>query len=79
MVDRRLPPHQTEYRAEAFYPDYYAQPRPMPGGLPGTVGYGGGGFNVSLPSASVAGKSLSEVRVVLARTGFSTHGIKYVL
>lgn len=66
---------QTEYRAEIFYPDYYTSPRPAPTGLPTSLSYGGASFNLSLPSASVTGHNLSSVTVVVARTGFSTHGI----
>ncbi|KAJ1032445.1 hypothetical protein NDA16_000469 [Ustilago loliicola] len=62
---------KTEYRVERWYPEYYDAARPSNAGLPRTFSYGGNGFTITLPSAADAQK----VKVVLVRTGFSTHGM----
>lgn len=70
-------PFPTEYRVETFYPDYYDQPRPEPQGLPTTLSYGGDYFNITL-SASDLGNNASNidtVKVVVMRTGYSTHAM----
>ena len=67
----------TEYRVEYFYPEYYNEPRPEPSGLPTKLSYGGAYFNVSLTKDDLAGDSenLKNTKVIVIRTGFSTHGI----
>ncbi|SPO24968.1 Glyoxaloxidase 2 [Ustilago trichophora] len=62
---------KTEYRVERWYPEYYDSPRPSNNGIPRTFSYGGNGFTINLPSASDA----QRAKVVLVRTGFSTHGM----
>ncbi|KIS70996.1 glyoxaloxidase 2 [Mycosarcoma maydis] len=62
---------KTEYRIERWYPDFYDQPRPSNDGLPSSFSYGGQGFTIRLSSAAQAQKA----KVVLIRTGFSTHGM----
>ncbi|PWN47282.1 Glyoxaloxidase 2 [Violaceomyces palustris] len=61
----------TEYRVERWYPEYYDEPRPSRKGLPSSLSYGGKGFTLTFDSASAA----SKAKVVVIRTGFSTHGM----
>lgn len=69
--------YPTEYRVEMFYPDYYADSRPQPQGLPSTLGYGGNYFNISLTAADLNNNasSIDSVKVVVMRTGYSTHAM----
>lgn len=62
---------KTEYRVERWYPEFYDAARPSNKGLPSSIGYGGAGFTLSMNSASEA----SKTKVVIIRTGFSTHGL----
>ena len=62
---------KTEWRVERWYPDYYDQPRPSRKGLPGSFSYGGTGFTLTFDSADQA----SKAKVVILRTGFSTHAM----
>ncbi|EST10143.1 protein of unknown function DUF1929 [Kalmanozyma brasiliensis GHG001] len=62
---------KTEYRVERWYPEFYDAPRPSNAGLPRSFSYGGPGFTINLPSAAQAAKA----KVVLVRTGFSTHAM----
>lgn len=62
---------KTEYRVERWYPEFYDSPRPSNSGLPRTFSYGGKSFTIKLNSAAEAQKA----KVVLVRTGFSTHGM----
>jgi hypothetical protein len=70
-------PYPTEYRIEMFYPDYYDQPRPEPQGLPDTLTYGGDYFNISLTAGDLNNNasSVDSVKVVVMRTGYSTHAM----
>ncbi|WFD36359.1 (methyl)glyoxal oxidase [Malassezia cuniculi] len=61
----------TEYRVERWYPDFYNNERPSNRDLPDTFQYGGDGFTVTLGSADDARKA----KVVLVRTGFTTHAM----
>lgn len=61
----------TEYRAERWYPSYYDRPRPSNAGLPNAFGYGGASFTITATSAANA----RLTKVVIIRTGFSTHGL----
>lgn len=61
----------TEYRVERWYPDFYNQDRPSAKGLPNQFHYGGKGFTISLNNANEA----NNAKVVLVRTGFSTHAM----
>ncbi|WFD30317.1 (methyl)glyoxal oxidase [Malassezia sp. CBS 17886] len=61
----------TEYRVERWYPDYYNKDRPSSRGLPSSFKYGGKGFSIKLDSAQDA----KNAKVVLIRTGFSTHAM----
>ncbi|MCO5549733.1 hypothetical protein L7F22_003206 [Adiantum nelumboides] len=61
---------KTEYTVERWYPEWYDQPRPSNAGLPNSIGYGGSGFSLTFGSSSEA----ANAKVVVLRTGFSTHG-----
>lgn len=61
----------TEYRVERWYPDFYNQDRPSGKDLPNHITYGGEGFQVHFDNANEA----KNAKVVLIRTGFSTHGM----
>ncbi|KAN0059682.1 hypothetical protein ACQY0O_008254 [Thecaphora frezii] len=61
----------TEYRVERWYPEFYDRPRPSSRGLPSSFSYGGQGFTLDFNSAAEAAKA----KVVLIRTGFSTHAM----
>ncbi len=62
---------KTEYRVERWYPEFYDAPRPSNAGLPRRFTYGGNGFSLNFGSADQA----AQAKVVLVRTGFSTHGM----
>lgn len=62
---------KTEYRVERWYPEFYDAPRPSNAGLPRTFSYGGDAFTITLPSAAQAQKT----KIVVVRTGFSTHAM----
>ena len=70
-------PYATEYRVEMFYPDYYDAPRPNVTGLPTTLSYGGSYFNISLSSEALNNNisNIDTVKVVVMRTGYSTHSM----
>ena len=72
--------YNTEYRVEMFYPDYYDQPRPAPTGLPTNLTYGGPYFNISLSATDLANSisNINTVKVVVMRTGYSTHAMNMV-
>ncbi|KAJ7793906.1 DUF1929-domain-containing protein [Mycena olivaceomarginata] len=43
----------TQYKAEIFYPPYFAATtRPVPSGIPSTISYGGNTFDVTIPASS---------------------------
>lgn len=70
-------PYPTEYRVETFYPDYYDKSRPEPQGLPDTLTYGGDYFNITLSAGDLNNNAsaIDSVKVVVMRTGYSTHGM----
>ncbi|KAF8334887.1 glyoxal oxidase N-terminus-domain-containing protein [Cantharellus anzutake] len=77
-VQTRLYP--TEYRTEKFFPWYYNLVRPEPiGTIPGQLSYGGNYFTIQLNGSSLQGLTPSVAatssRVIIIRTGFSTHGL----
>ncbi len=47
--------YNTEYRVEKWYPDYYAQTRPQPQGLPDVITYGGNPFEVTVDGGYMGG------------------------
>jgi hypothetical protein len=69
--------YPTEYRTELFYPSYYNERRPEPKGLIAQLSYGGPTFDIQLDSDDLFGdiNNVKEARVVIIRTGFSTHAI----
>lgn len=69
--------YPTEYRTEVFYPSYYNQRRPQPKGLLSQYSYGGPTFDIELDSDDLFGniENVNGTRVVLIRTGFSTHAM----
>lgn len=68
--------YSTEYRAEKFYPWYWSETRPVPQGMPTTLGYGGSSFDVSFGKESYSGSpndAAANSSVVVIRGGFTTH------
>ncbi|KAF8590703.1 copper radical oxidase [Ramaria rubella] len=69
----------TEYRAERFYPPYFAaSTRPSPSGMPTTLSYGGNPFDLTIPPSSYSGSAndaASNTTVVIIRPGWTTHGM----
>jgi hypothetical protein len=68
----------TEYRAEYFYPSYFAYTRPNPQGIPTTLSYGGPSFDITVTPDSYGGKSndaATKMKVVLIRPGVTTHAM----
>ncbi|KAI0779446.1 copper radical oxidase [Fomes fomentarius] len=65
----------TEYRVEYFYPEYYNERRPEPEGILSQLSYGGDYFNVTLSKDDLKGdvNNVKNTKVVIIRTGFSTH------
>lgn len=61
----------TEYRVERWYPEWYDEDRPSNAGLPDAFHYGGKGFSLKFDTNSEAAKA----KVVIIRTGFSTHAM----
>ncbi|KAJ7343332.1 DUF1929-domain-containing protein [Mycena albidolilacea] len=72
-------PFKTEYRAEVFYPPYFAaSTRPVPSGIPSKLTYGGNAFDITIPASSYSGKSddaADNTTVALLRPGWTTHGM----
>jgi Domain of unknown function (DUF1929) len=71
--------YTTEYRVERFYPLYYNKRRPEPKGLPTSLSYGGKYFDVQLSSQDLSGNqaNLKSTKVMVIKTGFSTHAINF--
>ena len=69
--------YPTEYRTELFYPEYFNERRPEPKGLVSKLTYGGDGFDVNLSKEDLFGNidNLKTAKVVIVRTGFSTHSM----
>jgi hypothetical protein len=70
----------TTYKAERFYPPYFANisARPVPYGLPTTLSYGGDSFDIKLGPESYLGSgnaAAKATKVVLIRPGFTTHAM----
>ncbi|KAI0029391.1 glyoxal oxidase N-terminus-domain-containing protein [Vararia minispora EC-137] len=68
-------PYETEYRIEKLYPSYFDRRRPEPHGLPTVLTYGGSWFDVELSPDDYFHdpKHTKGAKVVVMRTGFSTH------
>ncbi|KAF9451542.1 copper radical oxidase [Macrolepiota fuliginosa MF-IS2] len=71
--------YPTTYKAEIFYPPYFAaKTRPKPTGMPKTLSYGGDSFDLTIPSESYSGSSndaAESAMVTLIRGGFTTHAM----
>ncbi|KAK7062638.1 hypothetical protein VNI00_000126 [Paramarasmius palmivorus] len=69
----------TEYKAEIFYPPYFsATTRPRSSGIPDTLSYGGGYFNITIPADSFSGLSndaAEKTHVAVIRPGWTTHAM----
>ena len=64
----------TSYVVEKWYPSWYSSTRPEVSGWPENLSYGGDFFNVTYtPSNSTSDPA--NTKVVVIRTGFSTHGM----
>ncbi|PPR04778.1 hypothetical protein CVT24_007094 [Panaeolus cyanescens] len=77
VLDAAFP---TEYRADIFYPSYFeAEIRPSPKNVPTKLSYGGDFFDITIPASSYKGsanEAAESAKVVLIRTGFSTHAMQ---
>jgi hypothetical protein len=71
--------YPTEYRVERFYPWYYNKRRPEPAGVPLSLTYGGQYFNLELTKEDLFDNigNANAIKVVLIKTGFSTHAINF--
>ena len=71
--------YPTTYTVEYFYPPYFsATTRPVPQNVPQTLSYGGGYFDITVPSTSYSGDgndAAANTSVWLIRPGFSTHAM----
>ena len=71
--------YPTTYKAEIFYPPYFAAPnRPVPSGVPSTISYGGPSFDITLPASSYTSSpntAAQSATVALVRPGFTTHAM----
>ncbi|KZT34045.1 DUF1929-domain-containing protein [Sistotremastrum suecicum HHB10207 ss-3] len=69
----------TEYRAERFYPSYFAaSTRPSFSGAPTSLTYGGNPFDLTIQPSSYSGlanDAAGNTTVVLIRPGFTTHAM----
>ncbi|SCV67311.1 BQ2448_5957 [Microbotryum intermedium] len=67
---------KTEYRAEKYYPSYFDKVRPKASVIPTSLSYGGDLFQFDLPPSTFTNDAEPDsIRVVLVRTGFSTHAM----
>jgi hypothetical protein len=64
---------------EIFYPPYFgAKTRPIPSGIPKTIGYGGSAFDITVAASSYSGSANDAAKnttVVLIRPGWTTHAL----
>ena len=69
--------YPTDTTVERFYPAYYSKTRPDPQNLPSTLGYGGAYWNLTLSATDLDNSldNLPKTKVVIIRTGFSTHAM----
>ncbi|KAF7331294.1 hypothetical protein MKEN_00006500 [Mycena kentingensis (nom. inval.)] len=69
----------TEYRAEKFYPGYFAaKTRPRPSGVPSKLNYGGEAFDVVVHARDYEGSAndaAGSAMVNIVRPGWTTHGM----
>jgi hypothetical protein len=64
----------TTYEVEKFYPSWYSSARPQASGWPSSLTYGGDYWNITYTPTS-SSVDPGSVKVVVIRTGFSTHGM----
>ncbi|KZW01851.1 DUF1929-domain-containing protein, partial [Exidia glandulosa HHB12029] len=81
-VDPGVYPYPTTYDAEIFYPPYFANISSRPvvdtaaTPIPKTLTYGGAFFNLTLENKYKSPNDAAErAKVVLLRSGFTTHGM----
>ncbi|KAI0827203.1 DUF1929-domain-containing protein [Trametes gibbosa] len=69
----------TTYKAEVFYPSYFAaSTRPTFTGAPSTLTYGGDSFDLTVPATAYSGAAndaADNTSVVLIRPGWTTHAM----
>ncbi|EIW56122.1 DUF1929-domain-containing protein [Trametes versicolor FP-101664 SS1] len=72
-------PFPTTYKAEVFYPHYFAAAnRPTYTGAPSTLSYGGDSFDLTVPASAYSGAAndaAENTTVVLIRGGWTTHAM----
>ncbi|WWC67241.1 uncharacterized protein I206_101148 [Kwoniella pini CBS 10737] len=67
----------TSYEVEQWYPLWYNQARPAPTSeFPSTLTYGGQAWNLTYTPSNTSSNP-SNAKVVVIRTGFSTHAINF--
>ncbi|WVQ82615.1 hypothetical protein IAT38_004746 [Cryptococcus sp. DSM 104549] len=69
-------PWPTSYSVEQWYPTWYNEERPVASDFPTSLSYGGDYFNVTY-TPSDSSSSPNNTKVVVIRTGFSTHAINF--
>jgi hypothetical protein len=62
----------TKYSVEKWYPTWYNKKRPKASGFPKSLSYGGDSWNVTFTDKKA---DPGKVKVVVIRTGFSTHAM----
>lgn len=71
--------YPTTYKAEVFYPHYFAAAnRPTYTGAPSTLSYGGDSFDLTVPASAYSGAAndaAENTTVVLIRGGWTTHAM----
>jgi hypothetical protein len=71
--------YPTTYKAEIFYPPYFAaQTRPSVTGVPKTLTYGGNSFDITIAPRSYSGNpndAADKTEVNVVRGGFTTHAM----
>ncbi|WVQ64379.1 uncharacterized protein L199_002544 [Kwoniella botswanensis] len=66
----------TSYEVEQWYPLWYNEERPVPSGFPTSLSYGGDSWDL-IYTPKNASSDPSNTKVVVIRTGFSTHAINF--
>ncbi|OCF60082.1 glyoxal oxidase [Kwoniella mangroviensis CBS 10435] len=66
----------TSYEVEQWYPLWYNEERPVASGFPTSLSYGGDSWDLTYTPKS-ASSDPSNAKVVVIRTGFSTHAINF--
>jgi hypothetical protein len=69
----------TSYVVEKWYPKWYNSARPtVKNGYPTSLSYGGDSFNITYTPVDKTSDP-SNAKVVIIRSGFSTHGVSYLV